>query len=117
MRTGQVSEQRAGQFWARVDRDGSCWLWQGKRNKQGYGVTSYQHRPVFAHRLAWWLADTLQATARERDALAAQVKALTAALQQVAWLADAEEPLSVRAGQIAQAAFTPAAGAAGECHV
>jgi hypothetical protein len=50
----------AYQFWARVDRSGSCWLWTGptqKRPTQAYGYLwdAEQKKTVHAHRVAWEL--------------------------------------------------------------
>lgn len=43
-------------FWSHVDRSGSCWLWTGKRNKQGYGWFSETHsRGIQSHRFAFRL--------------------------------------------------------------
>lgn len=53
-------------FWSRVERSSDgCWLWQGTRNKKGYGVMPHSRRksagraglPDRAHRLAWVLAN------------------------------------------------------------
>lgn len=36
--------------------DNGCWEWQGFRDKDGYGISSFKHRPARAHRLAWQFA-------------------------------------------------------------
>lgn len=36
-------------------RDIPCWEWQAQRDKQGYGVVSYQSRPYRAHRMFYEL--------------------------------------------------------------
>src|SRR5262249_45053581 len=43
-------------FWNMVDRrgDDECWLWRGYK-KDGYGMTNWNGRPVFAHRVAYML--------------------------------------------------------------
>jgi HNH endonuclease len=47
----------AERFWARVDRTGDCWLWNGAMDGQGrYGVTRDQRgKMTTAHRVAWEL--------------------------------------------------------------
>lgn len=43
-------------FWSRVDKTGSCWLWVGARNPQGYGKVFIQGSQYMAtHRAAWTL--------------------------------------------------------------
>lgn len=49
-RTPQTEEER---FWAKVDKSGDCWLWQGARNPHGYGQFSRNGRHVVAHRVSW----------------------------------------------------------------
>ena len=41
-------------FWARVDKSGTCWKWQGS-SSQGYGSFSADGRTVRAHRYAYEL--------------------------------------------------------------
>lgn len=44
-------------FWAKVDKTGEHWLWQG-RTRGGYGVIDYSpYRNVKAHRVAFWLTN------------------------------------------------------------
>jgi hypothetical protein len=45
----------AARFWAKATR-GGCWLWQGYRDRDGYGHHHYNGRRWRAHRLAWTLA-------------------------------------------------------------
>ena len=42
-------------FWARVNKDSDCWLWQGSLHSDGYGWLTYQGRNWLAQRLAWTL--------------------------------------------------------------
>ena len=46
---------RVEQFWANVDKTGSCWLYTGCRDKWGYGDMTYMGKHMQAHRLAWKL--------------------------------------------------------------
>lgn len=44
------------EFWARMTHpEIGCWEWAGPRNKQGYGIVSFNGRKS-AHRLAWELS-------------------------------------------------------------
>lgn len=43
-------------FWAKVDRDGSCWLWRGGISKRtGYGHIWWEGTTKLAHRVAYTL--------------------------------------------------------------
>jgi hypothetical protein len=51
-------ERRVARFWAKVTRvnvRGCCWLWSGYAQPSGHGLTSWNSRPINAHRLAWIL--------------------------------------------------------------
>lgn len=37
----------------KTDRSGSCWLWRGKINRDGYGTLSIDGRYRMAHRVAY----------------------------------------------------------------
>jgi hypothetical protein len=48
----------ASRFWSQVDRSGGCWVWEGHRDRDGYGrfkvtVRPGAYRTVRAHRWAW----------------------------------------------------------------
>ena len=47
-------------FWAKVDKSGDCWLWQGARihKRNGYGAfrLTAPYRTVLAHRLSYEMA-------------------------------------------------------------
>ena len=43
----------ADRFWAKVDKSGECWLWQGVPNEHGYGVLGLGESKRSAHRLSW----------------------------------------------------------------
>jgi hypothetical protein len=51
MARNQSIEER---FWPKVDKNGECWVWIGKKDRDGYGQFSYPggHR---AHRYSWLL--------------------------------------------------------------
>ena len=40
-------------FWRLVDKSGTCWIWNGYVNPQGYGRIKIQKRATLAHRRAW----------------------------------------------------------------
>lgn len=42
-------------FWEMVDRSGDCWLWTGKRSRDGYGYVRAGGGSGFAHRRAYEL--------------------------------------------------------------
>jgi len=51
-----TSEQIEQNFWQNVNRGGECWLWNGKMNVQGYGVTYANYKGNIywnAHRLSY----------------------------------------------------------------
>ena len=45
-------EQR---FWAKVNQTETCWLWLAATDRAGYGVFSFNQKPVRAHRFAYEL--------------------------------------------------------------
>jgi hypothetical protein len=51
-------ERREARFWRKVSHAherGRCWLWNGFTKTSGHGLTSWQSKPIHAHRLAWIL--------------------------------------------------------------
>lgn len=44
-----------GRFWAKVDRSGECWLWQGATVTGGYGLFRLDGHNQLAHRVAYAL--------------------------------------------------------------
>lgn len=42
-------------FLAKVEKTSGCWLWDGYRNKNGYGTFYFQGRTVWAHRMSYAL--------------------------------------------------------------
>lgn len=42
---------RDKRFWERVEISGNCLVWTGAKQKDNYGHTSYQNKPISAHRL------------------------------------------------------------------
>ena len=44
-------------LWRSVKKTDSCWLWQGRKNKTGYGSLFCAGKIWRAHRLSWFLAN------------------------------------------------------------
>lgn len=40
-------------FWAKVDKTDTCWLWTAGTNGNGYGRTDHEGRKQYVHRLAY----------------------------------------------------------------
>jgi hypothetical protein len=51
-----TTTDRAGRFWAKVQKTPTCWLWTGLIKNTGYGEFSWSHsHPVHAHRASYLL--------------------------------------------------------------
>jgi len=44
-------------LWKHVDRTGTCWLWQGWTNPDGYGEFKINYHTYLVHRLSYELAN------------------------------------------------------------
>lgn len=42
-------------FWSKVEKTESCWIWLGYLNRYGYGQLQYDNKMYLAHRLAYEL--------------------------------------------------------------
>ena len=42
-----------------IKTDNGCWLWNGYKNKDGYGRFFYNHKHYMAHRIAWEIAGNI----------------------------------------------------------
>lgn len=40
-------------FWNRVDKTESCWIWKGRTDRQGYGWFRWDYRDQKSHRLSY----------------------------------------------------------------
>lgn len=50
----------ADRFWSKVEKTDGCWLWQGAKDRKGYGVVGLGGRTdgiARAHRVAWGLTN------------------------------------------------------------
>jgi len=53
-RKGKRHAALEDRFWPRVEKtDGGCWVWRGRTNEWGYGLTSVGGRSTRAHRASW----------------------------------------------------------------
>ncbi len=50
----------AADFWASVEQGPDCWLWQGTRNPEGYGMLWWGGRVIGAHRVSVRLSGRVQ---------------------------------------------------------
>lgn len=53
----ECNENDLARFWDKVDRSGECWEWTSQRNGGGYGLFSLNGKPVYAHRLSYYLSN------------------------------------------------------------
>jgi hypothetical protein len=45
-------------YWAKVHKTAHCWIWTGARGCAfGHGAITYAHRPLYAHRVGWVIAN------------------------------------------------------------
>lgn len=51
-----LPQKHIDRFWARVSQSDGCWLWQGYKDQDGYGLLFIQPRMRRAHRLAYEIA-------------------------------------------------------------
>lgn len=54
-RVRRTPEQFAADFWAKVEKTSTCWLWKGARSRKGYGVVSMEGWSRRAHRVSFFL--------------------------------------------------------------
>lgn len=53
-----LTAQQQARFWAKVQKTESCWLWMACRggSNGGYGKLAVNHKPFYAHRVAYEIA-------------------------------------------------------------
>ena len=49
-----LTAQEAARFATKYRKEGTCWIWQGPLDKDGYGFFSFRRRSRRAHRVAWF---------------------------------------------------------------
>ena len=47
-------------FWTKVDQAAGCWVWTAARHPTGYGSFGLSGASVYAHRVAWVIANNKQ---------------------------------------------------------
>lgn len=54
-----TSEPTIKRFWAKTDKETAapCWLWNGAKDKYGYGVVRINKRNYLTHKVAWMIAN------------------------------------------------------------
>lgn len=43
-------------FWGKIDKTTSCWIWLGKRSREGYGIMDIGRKHQRVHRISYLLA-------------------------------------------------------------
>ncbi len=51
----QLTDSQEAMFWSHIQVSGSCWLWTGPTDSQGYGVYYFDGEQYLAARVAFWL--------------------------------------------------------------
>lgn len=52
-----TTEQCIAAFWAKVLKTDSCWIWQGAKKGDNYGMLNSHGKNLLAHRFSWELAN------------------------------------------------------------
>jgi hypothetical protein len=55
-----LGKKFAERFWSHVNRDQNCWIWNGNKDRQGYGIVRARPRLYRAPRVAWVIANGLE---------------------------------------------------------
>ena len=59
----EFNEKQKKNFWAKVNKTESCWLWTACCDKVGYGQFKFNGNILMAHRISWFLSgQTIPAT-------------------------------------------------------
>lgn len=53
MATIPLDQKRIDRFWAKVDKTGPCWKWQGRKKQYGYGRYHLDGKDYLAHRVSY----------------------------------------------------------------
>ncbi len=53
----ELTDADLERFWAKVNKDGDCWLWTAYRDKNGYGGFVINDSKYLAHRISYTIAN------------------------------------------------------------
>lgn len=48
-------EQATAALWSKVDKNPTCWLWTGAKDRYGYGLMTWRGKVRLVHRVVWEL--------------------------------------------------------------
>ena len=51
--SGERKAELEERFWSKVEKTGSCWIWKGSENGEGYGFFHIDQGKMLAHRVAY----------------------------------------------------------------
>jgi len=54
-----VTEKQKKNFWRKIRKTETCWIWTGCKNNKGYGQFSISSGRIGAHRFSWKIHNTL----------------------------------------------------------
>ena len=55
-----IAFERQQFFWSRVEREGDHLIWTGSKVPRGYGIITIDSEEVYAHRVAYCIANNLE---------------------------------------------------------
>ena len=65
----KLTDKQLNNFWSKVNKTDTCWLWTGYTNVKGYGTFNLNGKPVLAHRLSKMLSGSFPLDNQECDHL------------------------------------------------
>lgn len=57
MRPAATPQQDQDRFFSKVKKTPTCWIWSGRKTKDGYGEFDLKQRPIGAHRYSWMITN------------------------------------------------------------
>src|SRR5688572_10191328 len=61
-KTRPLGRPLSERFWEKVDKTGTCWLWNARKDKDGYGFIRVDGKNKKAHRVAFELVHGREAS-------------------------------------------------------
>jgi len=55
----ELTDKQKTNFWNKVNKTETCWLWTGSHNGHGYGQVNLNDKPYKVHRVSWLLANNI----------------------------------------------------------